>query len=90
MIGDISDYIHHLYFKTVGNITQTNSLATSLSVSVRHCTIGWLCSVIGDISDYIYHLYFKTVGNIAQTNLLAIISSGTCSSRYNMLVMFSG
>ena len=71
MVGDISDYIYHLYFKTVGNITQTNSLATSLSVSVRHCTIGWLCSVIGDISGYIHHLYFKTVGNITQTNSLA-------------------
>ena len=86
----MSDYIHHLYFKTVGNITQTNSLATSLSVSVRHCTMGWVCSVVGDISGNIYHLYFKTVGNITQTNLLAILSSGICSSRYSRLVTFCG
>ena len=90
MIGDISDYIHHLYFKTLGNITHTNLLATSLSVSVRHCTIGWLCSVVGDISDNIHHLYFKTVGNITQTNLLALLSSGICSSLYNRLDMLCG
>ena len=90
LVGDISGYIHHLYFKTVGNITQTNLLATSLSVSVRHCTMGWVCSVVGDISGNINHLYFKTVGNITLTNLLAILLSGICSSRYNRLVMFCG
>ena len=83
----MSGYIHRLHFKTVGNITQTNSLATSLSVSVHPGTMGWLCSVIGNISGHI-KVYFKKIRSITLVSDSLLFVRPTGNQFYLLYLLF--